>query len=600
MANSIRNGNFLRILFTADMHDRILPYKAVKEGKVTTIGGYARLKTMIDRYRTESCLVVDGGDFSMGSLFNGIYSSSAPDLSLLGMMGYDAVTIGNHEFDYGVEALAEMLRSAEKPPQILCANMAFTDAGDSRDLKDALESLGCLPYMIRDIGGYKVGVTGMMGSESEGDIAYPGSITFVKEKAALKKTITEMKRKGAQFTVVLSHGGMSEDSDKAEDLQLAEAVDGVDVIISAHSHTVLKRPVVRNDTVICSCGCNCVYLGLLDINMIDGSVLRYELLPVDDSWAEDIEISAKVEEYKSRVQEEFLSGCGLKFDDVLCSSGICLDDLHTESYHFGNYSIADLVTDSYVHAAVEAGCGKNVIAVDASGIIRDTIYKGDVTLMDAYNIVPLGRGSDGKIGYPLISSKLSGKELRQLCEIDASLGRLRSDSQLFFSGLRYTYSDKRPFMNRVIDVFTKDYNGDWQPVRNDRMYEVVCNQYMALMMPQITSASHGFLNVTIKDESGEKVRDLGRLILKDRNGNTVREWTAFIDYLLSFKGALPEAYAAPRPCKIEERDLSPKTYLKNPSRFGKVLYGAGAAAAAALILSGAAIISAMLPDDDDE
>ena len=62
MANGIKNGNFLRILFTADMHDRILPYKAVRDGKIQMIGGYARLKTMIDRYRTDSCVVVDGGD----------------------------------------------------------------------------------------------------------------------------------------------------------------------------------------------------------------------------------------------------------------------------------------------------------------------------------------------------------------------------------------------------------------------------------------------------------------------------------------------------------------------------------------------------------
>ncbi len=591
MANGIKNGNFLRILFTADMHDRILPYKAVRDGKIQMIGGYARLKTMIDRYRTDSCVVVDGGDYSMGSLFNGIYSSSAPDLTLLGMMGYDAVTIGNHEFDYGVEAFAEMLENAVNPPQILCANIKFSNAGDSYALKNALDNTGCLPYMIREIGGFRVGITGLMGSEAAGDIAYPGSVKFIKEKTALRRTISEMKNKGCEFTIVLSHGGMKETSENPEDLQLAESVDGVDVIISSHSHTVLKRPVVKNDTVICSCGANCVYLGLLDINMIDGSVLRYELIPVDDKFEESPEINTKIDEYKKKVQSEFLDGYGLKFDSILCSSDICLDDLHDGSCHFGNYSIADLVTDAYAHAAGEAGLGSNVIAIDASGIIRDSIYAGDVTLMDAYNVVPLGRSSDGSIGYPLIYTKLSGRELRELCEIDASLGRRREDSQLFFSGLRYTYSDKRAVMNRVIDVFTKDEKGEWKAISDSDYYTAVCNQYMAVMMPQITSMSRGFLTIDIKDKDGNKVSDPDSLLLRDKHGKIVKEWTAFVDYLLSFKGKLPGAYVAPRPCKIEEKNLTPRTYLKNPSKFGKVLYGAGIAAAGALTLAGAAILS---------
>ncbi|MDD6254820.1 MAG: bifunctional UDP-sugar hydrolase/5'-nucleotidase [Eubacteriales bacterium] len=591
MANGIKNGNFLRILFTADMHDRILPYKAVRDGKIQMIGGYARLKTMIDRYRTDSCVVVDGGDYSMGSLFNGIYSSSAPDLTLLGMMGYDAVTIGNHEFDYGVEAFAEMLENAVNPPQILCANIRFSNAGDSYTLKNALDNTGCLPYMIREIGGFRVGITGLMGSEAAGDIAYPGSVKFIKEKTALRRTVSEMKNKGCEFTIVLSHGGMKETSENPEDLQLAESVDGVDVIISSHSHTVLKRPVVKNDTVICSCGANCVYLGLLDINMIDGSVLRYELIPVDDKFEESPEINTKIDEYKKKVQSEFLDGYGLKFDSILCSSDICLDDLHDGSCHFGNYSIADLVTDAYAHAAGEAGLGSNVIAIDASGIIRDSIYAGDVTLMDAYNVVPLGRSSDGSIGYPLIYTKLSGRELRELCEIDASLGRRREDSQLFFSGLRYTYSDKRAVMNRVIDVFTKDEKGAWKAVSDSDYYTAVCNQYMAVMMPQITSMNRGFLTIDIKDKDGNKVSDPDSLLLRDKHGKIVKEWTAFVDYLLSFKGKLPGAYAAPRPCKIEEKNLTPRTYLKNPSKFGKVLYGAGIAAAGALTLAGAAILS---------
>ena len=114
---------------------------------------------------------------------------------------------------------------------------------------------------------------------------------------------------------------------------------------------------------------------------------------------------------------------------------------------------------------------------------------------------------------------------------------------------------------------------------------------MAVMMPQITSMSRGFLTIDIKDKDGNKVSDPDSLLLRDKHGKIVKEWTAFVDYLLSFKGKLPGAYVAPRPCKIEEKNLTPRTYLKNPSKFGKVLYGAGIAAAGALTLAGAAILS---------
>ena len=110
-ARAEADSGTLRILFTHDMHDHILPYKAANKNSdaVSLIGGYAYIKGAMDKYRTDTTIQVDAGDFSMGTLFNGIFQTDAPDLTLLGMMGYDAVTFGNHEFDYGPEGLAKSL-----------------------------------------------------------------------------------------------------------------------------------------------------------------------------------------------------------------------------------------------------------------------------------------------------------------------------------------------------------------------------------------------------------------------------------------------------------------------------------------------------------
>ena len=113
------------MLFTHDLYSRFLPQKA---GNGQAQGGYARLKTVLDQERAEypDALVLDGGDFSVGSLFQTLYTTQAPELRTMGAMGYDAVTVGNHEFDHGDMGFAQMLNAATlsnaRLPTILMAN----------------------------------------------------------------------------------------------------------------------------------------------------------------------------------------------------------------------------------------------------------------------------------------------------------------------------------------------------------------------------------------------------------------------------------------------------------------------------------------------
>jgi 2',3'-cyclic-nucleotide 2'-phosphodiesterase (5'-nucleotidase family) len=125
------NEDELTILFTHDLHDHYLPFDVITNGEIISVGGFARLKSAIDKEKASNAntIVVDAGDYSMGTLFQSIYSDESPQLRLLGQLGYDAVTLGNHEYDFRAEGLALALNSAkasgDKLPEILQANVAY-------------------------------------------------------------------------------------------------------------------------------------------------------------------------------------------------------------------------------------------------------------------------------------------------------------------------------------------------------------------------------------------------------------------------------------------------------------------------------------------
>ena len=150
------------ILFTHDTHDHFLPMPDADGGES---GGYTRLATLIKQEREAhpDALVLDGGDFSMGSLFQTIYAAEAPELRALGAMGYDVTTLGNHEFDYRSEGLADMLNAAvdsgDPLPAIVQANCIRPESGS---LTEAWNRYGIGDYMILERGGVNYGIFGLM------------------------------------------------------------------------------------------------------------------------------------------------------------------------------------------------------------------------------------------------------------------------------------------------------------------------------------------------------------------------------------------------------------------------------------------------------
>ncbi|MDR3151873.1 MAG: hypothetical protein LBT85_00150, partial [Bifidobacteriaceae bacterium] len=131
---TIKAQQKLRIIYTNDLHSHIDPHKAFNsERQVINYGGYAKMAGLIDQARQTDVpsLTIDGGDFTVGSIYNMLFTSTAPDLRMLNIMKFDATTLGNHEFDYGPDALAKMISAGSGQTKIIASN---TNAPENSNL----------------------------------------------------------------------------------------------------------------------------------------------------------------------------------------------------------------------------------------------------------------------------------------------------------------------------------------------------------------------------------------------------------------------------------------------------------------------------------
>ena len=372
------------ILFTHDTHDHFLPMPDEEGGEY---GGYTRLATLIQQERAAhpDALVLDAGDFSMGSLFQTIYATEAPELRALGAMGYDATTLGNHEFDYRARGLAEMLNAAvesgDPVPPIVQAN--YKPPAEDVDTWAAWNRYGIGDYLILERGGVRYGIFGLMGEEADSNAPMSG-MEFEPIADAAERTVAALEEAGADFIICLSHSGTG-GRGKGEDYELAKRVDGIDVILSGHTHTTLDEPLRVGDTLIVSCGEYTANLGVLTVEWKpngEKTVADYRLLPVDETVAEDPDMAAMAAAFQSLVEEQYLSQFGVGFDEVLARSPFAFTPIGRLGAEHREDTLGSLIADSYVYAVQQAE-GADYVPVDfavvAAGVIRGSFPAGEIT-----------------------------------------------------------------------------------------------------------------------------------------------------------------------------------------------------------------------------
>ncbi len=570
----------VQIIFTHDLHDHFLPTTLWDGTDHKEMGGYARLKTAMDSYQSKypNVLKLDAGDFSMGTIFQTIYGTDAPGLRMLGQLGFDVTTTGNHEYDFRGAGLANMLKAAKASgdplPQMVLSNYSLPADQNSQlsgvltQVKDAFADYGVKDYTVLEKNGVKIGIFGLMGLDAE-ECAPMSDAVFTDPVENAKRVVKILEEKEkADLIVCLSHSGTSDDPAKSEDEILAKEVPGIDLIVSGHTHTRLSQPKIVGSTVIASSGENGEYLGTLRLQQSGGkwTLQEYALVPIDSSLAPNPAISSVISGYRDTVQSKYLEGFGLRFDEVLTSSSFDFLPASNIGKEYKEEGLANLITDAYQYAVWQAeGSREPVIGLVASGTIRGSFVQGDVTAADAFTACSLGVGPDGVSGYPLIAVYLTGKELKTACEVDASIAPIMSSAQLYMSGIRYTFNPSRMIFNKVTGATLEDGS----PIEDGKLYRVVCSLYCAQMLHLVGEKSFGLLSIVPKDKNGNPVSDFESQILHTKLGGKtaeLKEWYALAEYLRSFgKDGVPQKYAGALGRKVIDSDASIGAVVRDPN-----------------------------------
>lgn len=574
------------VLFTHDLHSHFLP--SVDENG-NEYGGYARLMTVISQQKEKypDAILVDGGDFAMGSLFQTAYSTHALELRIMGAMGYDVTTFGNHEFDYLPSGLAHMLNiaksSGDPVPQIVMANYLPPLEGEENYSSDAdmmwfaLEHYGVKGYTVIERGGVYYVVFGIFGYDA--DDCAPNSGMVMEDPVAVSQAVVDeavaycIDTYGTEPVVIcLSHSGTSDG--QGEDYELAKAVNGIDVIVSGHTHTKLTEPIVVNDTYIVSADEYGKNLGVLNLELSeDGKVLLkdYQLIPVNAETKEDATIAALVEKYKNDVETNYLSKYGMGYDEVLVHNPYQFEDVATIGATQHETAVCNIFSDAYKWA-VEQATGETVdMAVTARGVVRESLPTGDITVSDVFNAASLGVGTEGE----LVSVYLTGKELKTAVEIDASVQPLMNAAQLYCSGVEYSFNTNRMLFNKVDYAMLRRDDGTLEEIEDDKLYNVVTGMYCGEMLGGVKETSFGLLSIEPKDKNGNLIdmENLSDYVVKDENGNPVKEWYAISSYLKEMGGEMDSRYADVDGRKIVYSSLNPADLLRNANKFTYLLIG---------------------------
>lgn len=419
----------IRILHINDFHGFAEAYKPF--GSDEMLGGVSYLASKINTLRKEKpSLLLSAGDMIQGNNWANL-SHGESVIELMNTMGFDAMVTGNHEFDFGQDALKKRISEAKFP--VLGANVEGMNA-----LK---------PYVIRQLQGIRVAVIGLV-TEDTPVSTHPRNVTglrFLSPADTVERYVKDL-RDSADVIVVLTHIGHH--ADRA----LAEKVKGIDVIVGGHSHTKITSPVIIGNTAIVQAWEHGKALGVLDITLKDGKIIKVdgrleEIKPEVGKGDEDV--NSVVDKYKQKVDAVLNEKIGMADIDL---DG---ENVRRRETNLGNL-VADIIRDL---------SGADVTMINGGGI-RTGIKRGEIKVKDVYSVLPFDN-------Y-VVAIKLSGRQIKEALEhgvsaIEEGAGRFPQ-----VSGIRFSYNPSLPAGSRVKDIFISG-----KPIDFSREYAVATNDFLA-------------------------------------------------------------------------------------------------------------------------
>ncbi len=582
------------ILHTNDLHSNFIgmapaaDYTPLTLNDDSTRGGFARLATRIRERRAATeglgpVLVLDAGDFTTGTAFAAATREMGGELRLLAMLGFDATTFGNHDFNFGPEGTAATIVAAVEAgqvPPILATNSDFSAPAQAVAGLQQLTRQGRIRnYLVIERGGIRFGLFGVLGREAAIYSVSAAPVTFTDPIDAARATVAMLRdTEKVDVVIALSHGGVRRNPDgtytDGADVRLAAEVPGIDVVVGGHSHTVLTSPIMaKGRTPVVQAGHNGRYLGELTVTINGGTLAvdACQVHPIDDTILGDTAISEVIEGFKKRVTEVVFAPRGFAINQPLVR--IEKDLTNASSDLAASTILANLCTDAYRKATGAR------IALTANGLMRNGLSRGNTgvqSVYDVFAVAPLGTGVlDTTPGNTLVTGYLTGKEIKNVLEFCLSGSPARpGDYFPRASGLRFTYDPARPKFDMVTEVALGDLDRGYSAIDitggDDQIYGVTCPLFFALMVIAIPKFTGGKLALVSKNKHGQPLQtrieaiavpapvtpdlplpqtgtsiDVAEVVGSSAGGTPVeiKEWQAIMDYLQ----ALPAAVAGELP-----------------------------------------------------
>ena len=451
---------------------------------------YPNLVTAVEEQRVQKrdSLLLNAGDVFTGTLYFNVSEGKA-DMELLNLMDFDAMVFGNHEYDLGSStaghaALKKFVEGSNYP--FVGTNTDFSgdtllNALQSRTITEKPENGKIYDAIIKNVKGEKVGIFGLTTEETSG-ISSPGSVAFENYIERAQATVKSLEAQGVNKIVALTHIGYDDNALVDNDLLLAKAVDGIDLIVGGHSHTQLDQPVAISEdsegnakdvTIIVQAYQYADFLGTVTLEFDEnGVVSNYdgELIKVSD-YAPNEEAVKLLASYKDEVAEFEKQEIGVNAEFELVNPRS--SDTSPESVRKNETVLGNLITNGMLLTARETAPTKNIIfAVQNGGGIRTSIPSGQITVGHVKTVLPFAN--------TLGIVDLTGEEIKAMFEHSVGVLPNENGGFLHVAGAKVTYDSSLPVGERVVSVEYLNNNGEYVKVLFDSSTYTIASNFFTI------------------------------------------------------------------------------------------------------------------------
>ena len=447
--------HILTIIHVSDTHSHLVPFGPKDEMGNGTIGGIARVASVIDSIKQSdpNVLMLHAGDFFQGDMMFNAYLG-VPELQILHQLGFDAMAVGNHEFDFSPATLQETLAKAfaEGGFPLLSANLVL----DGYPLLKEFIS----PSVVKEVGTVRIGIFGMT-TPMTNVYSHPEPVfvdtNVVQIAAAMVDTL---RAQGVDLIIMLSHLGL-----RLEQL-IAASVAGIDLVLSGHDHVAFLEPVrVQNPSGITwhvAAGDFYRYFGKLTAEIaVDGlSIIDYQLIPINSSVPEEPKTATFIDSLVAGIEATF----GPFYSDPVAYSETDIEEIPDPANASKDTPLGNLIADAFRRST------NTQIALTVGGYISEKISRGPITPADIFRSVSYGYDPESSLGFKLATFELSGLDL--IKGLEFGVAGIEQDDEFFsqVSGMSYAFDTTKPPFGGRIDIASIRING--KPIDPEETYTV--------------------------------------------------------------------------------------------------------------------------------